>query len=90
VEGGGELLGSLNDLALIDQIQAYIAPKLVGGAGAPGPLAGKGVAIMAEARPFDLRRVERYGDDLLLVATGPQWSRWSAMDDDGGGECLPE
>ena len=90
VEGGGELLGSLNDLALIDQIQAYVAPKLVGGAGAPGPLAGKGVAIMAEARPFDLRRVERYGDDLLLVATGPQWSRWSAMDDDGGGECLPE
>ena len=90
VEGGSELLGSLNDQGLIDQIQAYVAPKLVGGAMAPGPLAGHGVRQMADARSYQLRRVERYGDDLLLVATatGDPW--WDRADGEGGDQCLPE
>jgi diaminohydroxyphosphoribosylaminopyrimidine deaminase/5-amino-6-(5-phosphoribosylamino)uracil reductase len=90
VEGGSQLLGSLNDHGLIDQIQAYVAPKLVGGAGAPGPLAGSGVRLMAEARPYDLRRIERYGDDLLLVATASGQPWWSTSEEEGGGECSPE
>ncbi|MFM8393884.1 MAG: RibD family protein, partial [Acidobacteriota bacterium] len=90
VEGGSELLGSLNDQGLIDQIQAYVAPKLVGGAAAPGPLAGSGVRLMAEARAYDLRRVERYGDDLLLVATASGQPWWSTSEDEGEGECSPE
>ena len=75
VEGGSELLGALNDLGLIDEILAYIAPKVVGGAAAPGPLAGVGVTSMDGARGFQLRRVERYGGDILLVATatGQRW-----------------
>jgi diaminohydroxyphosphoribosylaminopyrimidine deaminase/5-amino-6-(5-phosphoribosylamino)uracil reductase len=79
VEGGGKLLGALNDLGLIDQIEAYIAPKLVGGAAAPGPLAGQGVRLMAEARPFEIRRVERHGRDLMLMATvsGDPWWSWT-------------
>ena len=90
VEGGSQLLGSLNDHGLIDQIQAYVAPKLVGGAGAPGPLAGSGVRLMAEARPYDLRHIERYGDDLLLVATASGQPWWSTSEEEGGGECSPE
>lgn len=90
VEGGSQLLGSLNDHGLIDQIQAYVAPKLVGGAGAPGPLAGSGVRLMAEARPYDLRRIERYGDDLLLVATASGQPWWSTSEEERGGECSPE
>lgn len=77
VEGGSELLGALNDLGLIDQILAYIAPKVVGGAAAPGPLAGVGVPFMDEARGFQLRRVERYGGDILLVATATSQSWWN-------------
>jgi diaminohydroxyphosphoribosylaminopyrimidine deaminase / 5-amino-6-(5-phosphoribosylamino)uracil reductase len=84
VEGGSKLLGTLNDRGLIDQIQTYVAPKLVGGAEAPGPVAGSGVSLMAEARPYELRRVERYGDDLLLVATASGQPWWATAEDGEG------
>ena len=51
VEGGGRLLGSLFDARLIDEAHVFIAPKLAGGAEAPGPIAGRGVsAISAPCR----------------------------------------
>jgi diaminohydroxyphosphoribosylaminopyrimidine deaminase/5-amino-6-(5-phosphoribosylamino)uracil reductase len=42
VEGGGQLLGSLFDMRQIDELHVFVAPKLVGGAAAPSPLAGVG------------------------------------------------
>ena len=50
VEGGGRLLGEFMDAGLADELQVYIAPLLVGGAGAPGPLHARGVARVAEAQ----------------------------------------
>ena len=44
VEGGGQLLGSMWDAGQIDEVHAFVAPKLVGGADAPSPLAGVGLA----------------------------------------------
>lgn len=44
VEGGGQLLGSLFELQQIDQCEVFIAPKLIGGAGAVSPIAGRGVS----------------------------------------------
>ncbi len=79
-EGGSELLGTLGDARLIDQINAWIAPKLVGGRAAPGPLAGGGVTLMAEAGRYHLRRVERHDDDVLLVATAVEAPWWSESD----------
>jgi len=49
VEGGARLLGSLFDLGAIDEVHAFIATKLIGGADAPSPLAGKGLAEMSQA-----------------------------------------
>jgi diaminohydroxyphosphoribosylaminopyrimidine deaminase / 5-amino-6-(5-phosphoribosylamino)uracil reductase len=46
VEGGGELLGSFRDNGLFDEVHAFIAPRLMGGAAAPSPLGGVG-----ETRP---------------------------------------
>ncbi len=42
VEGGAMLLGSLLHLGQIDECDVFIAPKLLGGAGAPSPIAGLG------------------------------------------------
>ncbi|MCY2992655.1 MAG: bifunctional diaminohydroxyphosphoribosylaminopyrimidine deaminase/5-amino-6-(5-phosphoribosylamino)uracil reductase RibD [Planctomycetota bacterium] len=68
VEGGGQLLGSLFDLESIDEVHAFIAPKLVGGAQAPGPLAGRGVAQMLEAVRLEQPVVDMLENDLYLRA----------------------
>lgn len=67
VEGGGQLLGSLFDLGLVDKVVAFVAPKLIGGAEAPSPVAGRGVSSMESA--VTLRDVvwEQVGDDMMVV-----------------------
>lgn len=69
VEGGTRLLGALTAAGLVDEVWAFIGPKLVGGAKAPGPLGDPGVARIADAQQLSIRRVERYDQDVLLVAT---------------------
>ena len=54
VEGGAKVLGALLDADEIDEAHAFIAPKLIGGAG-PSPLVGAGFTRMADA--MDLRDV---------------------------------
>ena len=59
VEGGGRVLASFFEQRLSDEARVYVAPRLVGGEGAPGPLRGWGpseidrssrVRVMHEAR----------------------------------------
>ena len=42
VEGGGRLAGALFDDRLIDKIAAFVAPVIIGGSDAPGPVGGSG------------------------------------------------
>lgn len=49
VEGGSRLLGSLFDQQAIDEVHAFIAPKLIGGELAPSPVGGSGLAEMGNA-----------------------------------------
>jgi diaminohydroxyphosphoribosylaminopyrimidine deaminase/5-amino-6-(5-phosphoribosylamino)uracil reductase len=77
VEGGAALLGAMNDAGLIDEVRAFIAPKLVGGATAPGPVGGAGAGVMADAHALVLRRVERYDQDVLLVAAAAAAPWWN-------------
>jgi diaminohydroxyphosphoribosylaminopyrimidine deaminase/5-amino-6-(5-phosphoribosylamino)uracil reductase len=57
LEGGGNLTWSLLEQRCLDQVTAIVAPKLVGGAGAPGPLGGEGVERMQDA----LALIDGYG-----------------------------
>ena len=66
VEGGATLLGSLHDAGAIDEAWAFVAPKLFGGAGALGPVAGHGVGTVAESRPPVSTHVEQVGDNVLI------------------------
>ena len=66
VEGGSRLLGSLFDARAIDEVHVFIAPKLIGGEQAPGPLGGLGIERIADAWPLVDPRVQRLGDDLYL------------------------
>jgi diaminohydroxyphosphoribosylaminopyrimidine deaminase/5-amino-6-(5-phosphoribosylamino)uracil reductase len=68
VEGGGQVLTGFLDRGLADELYAFIAPKLLGGAGAVTPYAGAGTSVSNESgalRHVTSRRVER---DLLVQA----------------------
>jgi len=68
VEGGGQVNASFVEQGLADKLVLYVAPKLVGGQGAPTFLEGLGVAEMSEAIELDGLRVEQLGPDLKLEA----------------------
>jgi diaminohydroxyphosphoribosylaminopyrimidine deaminase/5-amino-6-(5-phosphoribosylamino)uracil reductase len=65
VEGGAQVLGALLDAGAIDEVHAFIAPKLIGGPG-PGPLAGHGLARMADAKALRNAVVSQLGADLYI------------------------
>ena len=66
VEGGAAMAGAFLDAGLVQRVQAYIAPKLFGGADAPSPIAGLGASLPAEALRLRELTVTRLGDDILL------------------------
>jgi diaminohydroxyphosphoribosylaminopyrimidine deaminase / 5-amino-6-(5-phosphoribosylamino)uracil reductase len=66
VEGGADTLGRFRDAGEIDEIHAFVAPKLFGGAGSLTPVGGLGVAGLDEAWSLGGWDAERVGDDLLI------------------------
>ena len=67
VEGGSGIHGAFFDEGAVDEVVVYVAPKVVGGAGAPGPVAGTGAARMAEATALGCPRAHALGDDLKIT-----------------------
>lgn len=68
VEGGSRLLGSLLDARAIDEVHAFIAPKLLGGAAAPTATSGEGIAAVAQALRLETPIMRQVGDDVYLTA----------------------
>lgn len=71
VEGGSTLLGSLFDLDLVDRVAAFVAPILIGGAEAPGPVGGHGFEALEEAPRLERVRAEPLGTDTLITGYLP-------------------
>lgn len=101
VEGGSGIHGAFFDEGAVDEVVVYLAPKVVGGADAPGPVAGAGAAKMAEATALGCPRAHALGDDLKItfaasgaarVADHTPASRnalGAAATTQGGGSCSP-
>lgn len=68
VEGGGELVGRLGDAGLIDRLYTFIAPVLIGGAGAKPAMGGAGVDRVDDAPRAHTVVRESLGDDTLITA----------------------
>jgi len=66
VEGGGAVAAAFVAADLVDRVAAVLAPMLIGGSRAVGPLAGVGVDTLSAAPRLDRLRVSRRGDDLLI------------------------
>lgn len=65
-EGGGQVLGALFDARAVDEVHAFVAPKIVGGTNAPSPVAGLGVSEMAVALRLEQVQIEPKGDDVYV------------------------
>ncbi|BBW95744.1 bifunctional diaminohydroxyphosphoribosylaminopyrimidine deaminase/5-amino-6-(5-phosphoribosylamino)uracil reductase RibD [Geobacillus icigianus] len=68
VEGGSRVHDSFLRAGAVNEVVAYIAPKLIGGQDAPTPIGGLGFPRLAEALELDIRRVERIGPDVKIAA----------------------
>lgn len=66
LEGGATLHFAALEAGIVHKVQAYIAPKLIGGAGAKSPVGGQGFAKMADALPLRHMTVTPLGEDVLL------------------------
>lgn len=68
LEGGGGLAGALFNAELVDEVEFYFAPKLIGGAG-PSLLSGLKIYKMAEAIALKLEKVSLETGDLRIRAS---------------------
>ncbi|MDA8228633.1 MAG: bifunctional diaminohydroxyphosphoribosylaminopyrimidine deaminase/5-amino-6-(5-phosphoribosylamino)uracil reductase RibD [Desulfitobacterium hafniense] len=67
LEGGGGLAGTLIEAGLVDKIEFFIAPKLIGGRG-PSPLSGLTINKMSDAIKLQLVEVSLETGDLRVAA----------------------
>lgn len=66
LEGGGALNGAMLEGGLVNKVAAFLAPLLIGGSAAPGPLGGLGAERLEQG--WELEEVEsrRVGKDWLI------------------------
>lgn len=74
VEGGAEIAWSMLSAGLVQKVQAYIAPLLLGGAGAKTPIGGTG--FLSPDKGLHLRQVslKQIGRDFLIEGEIPPCS----------------
>jgi diaminohydroxyphosphoribosylaminopyrimidine deaminase / 5-amino-6-(5-phosphoribosylamino)uracil reductase len=71
VEGGGGLVAQMLAWNAVDQVLAFVAPKVIGGRFAPTPVGGDGRPFMAEAWRLEDLQFERCGDDIAISGFVP-------------------
>jgi diaminohydroxyphosphoribosylaminopyrimidine deaminase / 5-amino-6-(5-phosphoribosylamino)uracil reductase len=67
VEGGATMAGEFLEAGLVNKITFFIAPKIVGGTGAPGAVGGNGVEKMSAALELENVSVVQRGKDLEVT-----------------------
>lgn len=66
LEGGAATAGKFVDAGLVNKVTFFVAPKIVGGVGAPGAIGGSGVEKMADALELEDVAVVQRGKDLEI------------------------
>ena len=67
VEGGPTIAGALLEADLVDVLAWVVAPLVIGGDGAPMAARGVGADEISDAARIRSPRVERLGDDVLVM-----------------------
>ncbi|WP_333871245.1 bifunctional diaminohydroxyphosphoribosylaminopyrimidine deaminase/5-amino-6-(5-phosphoribosylamino)uracil reductase RibD [Desulforamulus putei] len=67
IEGGGQVNGAALAAGIVDKVAWFLAPKIIGGDAAPGPVRGEGIASLQDAIKLYDVSVERLGEDILVT-----------------------
>lgn len=65
-ECGGTLAAAALKDSIIDKVWAFIAPKIIGGYDAPGPVGSLGIGQMSAALPLSQPSIQQVGEDWLI------------------------
>ena len=68
IEGGAQINASALTANLVDKVYWFIAPKLVGGMQAPGPVGGGGILSLDRALRLEDIGIDRFDEDILITA----------------------
>ncbi|WP_341479383.1 bifunctional diaminohydroxyphosphoribosylaminopyrimidine deaminase/5-amino-6-(5-phosphoribosylamino)uracil reductase RibD [Clostridium gasigenes] len=66
LEGGGILNFSALDQGIVDKIQIYISPKIIGGEKSKTPVGGNGIEILKDAFKIQGLTSRSVGEDILI------------------------
>ena len=66
LECGSTLAFSALKDRIVDKVVSFIAPKIIGGAGAPSPVGGKGLSSMEDAIAVNDWKYRKIGDDIMI------------------------
>lgn len=76
IEGGGQLFAGFMQQNLIDEYHVFIAPKLIGGRGAPTAFGGQGFAQMVQAQKLHLLSQTIIEPDIYLQYESQAFTNW--------------
>ena len=65
IEGGGTLNEDALQSGIVNEVKAFIAPKIFGGRGGKTPVEGFGVEKVDDAIKLQLMRISQVGEDIL-------------------------
>ena len=66
LEGGATLNFAALQAGIVDKVQVYIAPKLIGGETAKTPVGGEGIEKLSQAFSVIELKASNVGEDILL------------------------
>lgn len=67
LEGGGTLNDSALQAGVVQEVQAFIAPKIFGGAGSRTPVDGIGIELPSQAAVLKFKDICQIGEDLKII-----------------------
>ena len=66
IEGGSQLNFSAIEDGIVDKVNVFISPKLIGGNTAKTPVGGSGIELMKDAIMFNNIDIHKFGDDIMI------------------------
>lgn len=67
LEGGGTINDAMLKEGLVDEVMAFVAPKIIGGKDAKTPVEGEGFARMSEAVKLRDLTIDKIGEDVVVT-----------------------